>query len=118
MERDKRREPRTALPGPAARAREAREVRLLDLSLQGGRIEHRDLLYPGAPCHRELPAALGSLVLAARVVWSAVIGAERSARGERHLRSRTGLMFDRLTTTQHTALAATLEELTAGRLPA
>jgi len=27
-------------------------------------------------------------------------------------------MFDRLTTTQHTALAATLEELTAGRLPA
>jgi hypothetical protein len=110
---------RIAVPRrPRAQAREVQEVRLLDLSLKGARIEHLDLLRPGEPCHLQLPPTLGSLSLAAQVVWCTVIGRSPSADGHRQLISRTGLRFTKLTATQQTTLAGTLQELAAGRVPA
>lgn len=77
-----RRVPRITLPGrAAARTRAIETVRLLDVSLSGARVEHLNLLRPGAPCSVELPPALGALVLAAQVVWSRVVGAEASPGG-------------------------------------
>jgi len=107
------------VPGrPLVRARAIQEVRLLDLSLKGARIEHLDLLHPGVACHLELPPALGSLVLSAQVVWCTIVGRKPSPGGDRRLLSRTGLRFTKLTTTQQTVLAGTLRELAAGRVPA
>lgn len=116
---EKRATPRIPVPGhPVVRAREIQEVRLLDLSLKGARIEHLDLLRPGVPCHLELPPGLGSLVLSAQVVWCTIIGRKPSAGGDRRLLSRTGLRFTKLTATQQTVLADALRELAAGRVPA
>jgi hypothetical protein len=56
-------------------------------------------------------------VLAAEVVWSTVIGAERTTQGERHLLSRTGLKFGRLTVEQRRALAESLREATLESIP-
>ena len=107
--------PRIALPQrPTARARATLEVRLLDLSLKGARIEHLNLLRPKAACTLELPSALGSVVLAARVVWSRVVGTEPSAEGERPLIYQSGLMFPQVTADQHTTLAQALEKAAAG----
>ncbi len=107
--------PRITLPGhPAARARATLEVHLLDLSLRGSRIEHMQLLRPGSGCHLELPAALGSLVLAAQVVWSRVVGTGASPEGERLLRYQSGLMFPQITAEQHTILTRALEEAASG----
>ena len=61
-----RRAPRITLRDrPAARTRAVETVRLLDVSLSGARVEHLNILRPGAPCTVELPPALGALVLAA-----------------------------------------------------
>jgi len=102
---------------PLARVREVREVRLVDLSVQGARIEHRGLLPPGSPCRLELPSALGDLVLAAEGVWSTVIGAERTTQGERRLLSRTGLKFGRPTAEQRRALAESLRATALEGIP-
>ena len=116
---ERREAPRTAVPRrPRVKVDEVQEVRLLDLSLKGARIEHVDLLRPGAPCHLQLPPTLGSLSLAAQVVWCTVIGRKPSSDGNRQLVSRTGLRFTKLTATQQTTLASTLQELAAGRVPA
>ena len=98
----------------AARARPSLDVRLLDLSLAGTRIEHLDLLRPGLRCTLEFPAATGSLVVSARVVWSNVIGTEQSPAGERLLRYQSGLEFVGLTAKQQAALVSILERLTPG----
>lgn len=98
----------------AARARPSLDVRLLDLSLAGARIEHLDLLRPGLPCTLDLPAEIGSLVVSARVVWSNVIGTEQSPAGERLLHYQSGLAFVRLTAEQQAALVRILERLTPG----
>lgn len=104
--RDRRAAPRaTLVDRPAARAREAQEVRLLDLSRDGARIEHLDLLRPGAPCSLELPPPFGPLTLPAQVVWCTVIGRTRRPGGDSHLVSRSGLRFTRLNVAQHAALA-------------
>jgi hypothetical protein len=107
--------PRITLPGPpTARTHATFEVRLLDLSLKGARIEHMQLLRPGFGCHLELPAALASLVLAAQTVWSRVVGTEASPEGERLLRYQSGLMFPQVTAEQHTILTRTLEKAASG----
>ena len=111
---DLRTVPRTPLPQPpAARTREGLEVRLLDLSLKGARIEHPDLLNPGTPCHLELPPLLGSLILSARVVWCTIIGADSTPAGERQLRAHSGLLFEELTGEQQTILTGTLQQFVA-----
>ena len=95
-----------------ARARATLDVRILDLSASGARIEHYDLLRPGATYAFELPPTLGSLVLTAKVVHSAVVGTEATTDGERHLRYQSGLTFVGITAEQQSALAAILERLT------
>ena len=109
--RDRRAVPRTTLfDRPAVRVREGWQVRLLDLSRDGARIEHFDLLRPGAPCHLELPAPLASLTLPAQVLWCTVIGRRRRPDGESRLVSRSGLRFATLTVAQHAALAWLLSD--------
>lgn len=115
---EKRAVPRMELPERyPARVRGVREARLVDLSVQGARIEHHGLLPPGSLCRLELPSLGGALALAAEVVWSTVIGAERTAQGERHLLSRTGLKFAALTVEQRTVLAESLRAVMPGGIP-
>jgi hypothetical protein len=112
VDQERRVAPRTALPDrPAARVRGLRGVHLLDLSLTGAQIEHLDLVRLGAPCALDLPPPFGALSLRAEVVWCAVIGRTHRLGGASHLVARTGLRFTRLTGTQHTALADTLQHL-------
>jgi hypothetical protein len=100
-----------------ARARATLNVRLLDLSRTGARIEHSDLLRPGATYALELPPALNSLVLTARVVHSTVVGTEPTPEGERLLLYQSGLTFVGITAEQEVGLAAALERLTPGGGP-
>jgi len=103
---ERRTAPRTTLADqPAVRVREGREVRLLDLSRDGARIEHLDVFRPGVACALELPPPFGSLTLPAKVVWCRVVGRKRRPGGESHLVSRSGLRFAKLTAAQDAALA-------------
>jgi len=110
-----RRAPRISFPGrPAARTRVTETVRILDLSLNGVRLEHLNLLRPGSTCTLELPPPLGALVLLAQVVWSQVVGTEANPEGERMLRYQSGLMFPRLSAEQRSILAQALDKAAAG----
>ena len=112
-QRERRQLPRTLLPWQIpARVRDVHEVRLLDLSVGGTRLEHLGLLRPGAHCEVELPALLGGLCLPARVTWSFVIGRRRGFDGHPHLLSHTGLRFAPLTATQEATLADGLQRVT------
>lgn len=86
----------------------------MDLSLTGARIEHLGLLRPGFPCTIELPAAKGPVALPTRIVWSAVVGSQKGADGERILRYESGLEFTGLTAEQQAALSNYLEQVTRG----
>ena len=97
-----------------ARARATLEVRLLDLSRSGARIEHSGLLRPGATYVFELPPALGSLVLTAKVVHSRVVGTETTLEGERLLLYQSGLTFVGITAEQEVGLAVVVERLSRG----
>jgi PilZ domain-containing protein len=97
-----------------ARARGALEVRLLDLSLSGARIEHLGLLRPGASCELEFPAALSPLIVSGRVVRSAVVGDVQRPAGDRQLRYETGLVFVDMTPDQQVVLTRILEWIALG----
>ena len=97
-----------------AKARATLNVRLVDLSSTGARIEHTDILRPGASYAFELPPALGSLVLTAKIVHSRVVGTEATPEGERLLLYQSGLTFVGVTVKQQSALATALERLAAG----
>ena len=110
-----RRVPRITLPDrPAARTRVSETVHLLDVSLTGARVEHLNILRPGASCTVELPPALGALVLAAQVVWSRIVGTEANPEGERLLRYQSGLLFSKVTAEQHNILGQALETAASG----
>jgi hypothetical protein len=112
---ERRKAPRIPVAGHlGARARATLNVRVLDLSAGGARIEHTDLLRPGATYAFELPPALGSLTITVRIVHSAVVGTEPTPEGERNLRYQSGLAFVGITSDQQSALAAILERLTPG----
>ncbi len=112
---NQRRTPRITLPSqPAGRTRATGAVRLLDLSLNGARVEHLQLLHPGSTFHLELPAVLGSRLLSAQVVWSRIVGTEASQEGERLLRYQSGLMFPWVTPDQESILAKALEIAASG----
>ena len=101
----------------AGRVRVPLEVRFLDLSLTGARIEHVSWLQPGTVCTLEFPPTLGSLALPARVIHSAVVGSEVDQAGYRLLRYRSGLAFADVTAEQKAVLVDVLERLTvAGRM--
>jgi hypothetical protein len=97
---------------PSARAHGGLRVWLYDLSAGGARITLDTQLSPGSYCTLELPPELGSLTLSARVVWSAVLGGEETAQGERHIIYQNGLAFANLTADQRATLAILLEQLT------
>jgi hypothetical protein len=111
---ERRQLPRIPLPWQIrARVRDVKEVRLLDLSVGGTRLEHLGLLRPGAHCEVELPTLLGGLCLPARVTWTFVIGRRRGFDGDRRLLSHTGLRFAPLTASQEATLADALQRVTA-----
>jgi hypothetical protein len=112
---ERRRVPRIAIVGhPSARARGAVEVWLVDLSAIGARITLGEQLPHGSSCTLELPPALGSLALPARVVWSGLFGGEQTSEGERHFIYQSGLVFVDLTADQQAGLASLVRRL-AGR---
>lgn len=72
---------------------ECHQVRILDLSVGGARLEHSGVLRPGSNCHlrfsiRPQPVLL---TLAGEIVWSQVVG-RRAGRGT-DLLFQTGLAF-------------------------
>jgi len=62
----------------------------------------------------ELPTAIGSLVLSARIIRSTVIGNEPTPDGGRLLRYESGLAFVGVTPEQQAALEKAMEKLTPG----
>ena len=112
---ERRASPRVPVSGyVGARARATSDVRLIDLSLSGARIEHGDLLRPGSTCTFQLPPAVGSVIVSTRVVHSAVIGATPMPDGDRQLRYRSGLAFVNITSEQQAALAEVVKRLLPG----
>jgi hypothetical protein len=94
-----------------AQARAWLDVRLVDVSLTGARIEHRDVLRPGSTCTFEFPPALGGLVLSVRVVHSSVVGAEPGPGDHPLARYQSGLEFVGLKADQRAVLAGIVERL-------
>lgn len=114
--RERRQARRVTIGGHlSGRARVPLDVRFLDLSLTGVRIEHLDWLRPGSSCTLEFPPALGSLVLSARIVHSAVVGSEQSPEGYRLIRCKSGLVFVDVSAEQQAVLVDTLERLSRER---
>ena len=112
---ERRRAPRVIVAGRlGGRARAILDVRILDLSLTGARIEHLNPLRPGTSCTFELPSAMGSLFLSARVVRSAVVGIQQTPEGRQLLRYESGLTFLSLTADQQASLESALEKLIPG----
>jgi hypothetical protein len=98
--------------GLPTRVRPTREVRLLDLSPFGARIEHGTPLQPGVPYVLDLAPDLGGLPLAAEIVWTTRMGEAQIPEGEGRLRYQSGLVFLSLMRGQRAALGRFLEGLT------
>ena len=112
---ERRRAPRIRVAGRlGARARATLDVRLLDVSATGARIEHYDVLRPGSTYAFEFPVALGPLTLSAKVVHSAIIGTEKTPEGERLLRYQSGLVFIAMNAEQQATLTGILERVPPG----
>ena len=110
---ERRRAARVSIPGrPGARTQVTLEIRVVDLSVTGGRIEHLVLLRPGSSVSVELPTAMKPQALVARVVWSKVMGGEQTPEGERHLHYQSGLAFTGLTADETLLLASSPAHLT------
>jgi len=87
----------------------SREVRFLDLSLGGARIEHTNILRPGSMCELRVPLRNRRVTLLCQVVWSTAVGrAEGETRGT-GLLFHSGLQFASLASDAQTLLAAFLE---------
>ena len=81
---ERRRSARLTIPSQFSdHGLEAQRIRLVDLSPEGARIEHRQPLQPGTPCVVDLPLALGRGRLTGRVVWSRLHRHEQTLEGER-----------------------------------
>jgi hypothetical protein len=92
---------------------EIRLVRLLELSPDGARIEHLEVLHEGVVCFVDLPPALGRVRVTARVVWTKLHMDEQTVEGHRHRYYQSGLAFTGVTPEQQGALAAALKILRA-----
>ena len=91
------------------------EVRLVDLSPAGARIEHDHRIPDWKKWFLVLPRALGGARLEGEVVWSRVAGVRKNAEGERQVFYQSGMVFRLRTLAQQAGLAAALEILNAPR---
>ena len=103
--------PHLSRPSP----REEQEVRLVDLSPQGARIEHLRPLADWGICFLDLPWALGGVRIQGKVVWSQAGESKPAADGKHLVHYQTGLTFRFLTPEQRAGLTAALEILRAAR---
>ncbi len=92
-----------------------RELRLLELSAGGARVEHRAPLHAGLLCLGDLPPALGHGSLTGRILWTTLYRNEQTLEGEQQHYYRSGLMWIGLTPGQQERLATALEILTAAQ---
>ena len=88
-------------------------VHVLDLSLLGARIAHREPLHAGGIGYVDLPPALGRIRLLGRVAWTRLRATEQTLNGDRQALYESGLEFTSLTAEQQKALADALEKLQA-----
>ena len=91
------------------------QVRLLDLSPDGARIEHIRPLADRALCFLDLPPALGGTGLQGEAIWTQVVGRQEVAEGEWAVIFQSGLRFTSLTLWQQERLTAALELLKAAQ---
>ena len=94
---------------------EAHEVRLVDLSPLGARIEHFRPLPGWNTCFLVLPQSLGGVRLQGKATWSRVVGRKLGAEGEPQLYYQSGLTFLYLKPDQWAGLTAALEILQAAQ---
>ena len=94
---------------------ETQRIRLVDLSPEGARIEHRDPLQPGMPCVVDLPPTLGRGSLSGRVVWTTLHRNEQTLEGERRHYYRSGLIWTWAAPGELGALTAALHILNAAQ---
>jgi len=95
--------------------REEQDVRLVDLSPEGARIEHLRPLANWSMCFLDLPWALGGVRIQGTVVWSQAEESKPAADGKRLVHYQTGLTFRFLTPEQRAGLTAALEILKGAR---
>ncbi len=84
------------------------DVRVLDLSLGGARVEHLTVLRPGGNCHLRLPLRSQTMVLNCQVMWSRAVSVSGRPSGEAGMVYHSGLMFTPLTLEVETLLRACL----------
>ena len=105
---NQRRHPRITCSHPLGADVSARhEVRLLDLSLGGARLEHTAVLRPGTTCDLRVPLQGETVTLTGRLVWSNVIG--QAERPEAGLLFQSGLAFEDVPQVTRARLTAFLE---------
>lgn len=91
--RSKRRYSRVTLPQPIGADVTARyEVRIMDLSLGGARLEHTTILRPGDRCYLRFQLTEQMMTITSKIVWSNVVG--RAEGMGSALLFQTGLAFE------------------------
>jgi len=85
------------------------EVRILDLSLGGARVEHTNILRPGAMCHLRVPLRSRRVTLVCHVVWSQAVGRAEGGIPGAGLLFHSGLQFASVSSDTEALLAAFLE---------
>ena len=91
------------------------QVRLVDLSPKGARIEHLRVLVDRSMCFLYLPRALGGVRLRGQVIWSHITGFKPVVGGKSGVVYQSGLTFALLTPEQRAGLARALEILRSGQ---
>ena len=95
--------------------REEQDVRLVDLSPEGDRIEHLRPLANWSLCFLDLPWALGGVRMQGKVIWSQAGESKPAVDGKRLVHYQSGLTFRLLTPEQRAGLTAALEILRAAQ---
>jgi PilZ domain-containing protein len=85
------------------------EVRILDLSLGGARVEHTTILRPGSTCHLRLPLTRQGITVVCEIVWSQAVGRAAGEQRGTGLLFQSGLEFGALSPEVQTLLAEFLE---------
>ena len=105
-----RRSPRLPVPAPlSGRGMGQLQVRLLDLSPEGARVEHVHPFPDRRLCFLDLPPALGGGSLQGEVVWSQEGGRKEVAEGDWVVSFESGLRFTVLTVGQQASLTVALD---------